>query len=304
MGMRLLFYVVFYPLSALPMTILYGIAHIFYLFSYYIIGYRKKIVTQNLRNSFPDKTDQELKTIRRKFYIHLGQIAAEMLKMLTISKKELQKRYYCSNPEMVNGYMEKGKSVILMSSHYNNWEWMVLSLDSLFNHHGIGVGKPNSNKIFELLINKARTRYGTEVVFADTVRDTFEHYVNSNNPAAFMMLSDQSPPNPNKSYKAMFLHQPSAFLFGSEYFAKKYNLPVLYYQVIKEKRGYYRIDIEVITENPTDTAYGYITKSYIALLEKTLRSQPEYWLWSHKRWKHNIAIDSPDFDNNPFFMGI
>lgn len=289
--MRLLFYFIFYPLSLLPLPILYAFSYLFYLLSYYVFKYRKTVVTKNLENSFPEKSKKELQLIRRKFYLHFAQISVEMLKMLTISKKELKRRYYCSNPEVVNQYFEQGRSVILMSSHYNNWEWMVLSLDAMFKHHGIGVGKPNSNKTFELLINKARTRYGTEVVFADTVRKTFELHIKNNSPAAFMMLSDQSPPNPVKSFKTIFLHQASAILFGSEHFAKKYDLPVLYYEVIKIKKGYYRIDIKTITENPSETDYGEITKKYIQLLENTIRTQPAYWLWSHKRWKHKIIIE-------------
>lgn len=292
MGTKILFWLIFYPLSLLPLRLLYAIAYIFYLISHYLIKYRRKVITDNLRHSFSEKSIKEIAELRRLFYHHLAHIAAEMMKMLTISQKELKKRYYCTNPELVNHYFEQGKSVILMSSHYNNWEWMVLSIDNLFKHHGIGVGKPNSNKVFEKLINKARTRYGTEVVFADTVRATFEHYEFNGPPAAYMMLSDQSPANPNKSYKTSFLNQPSAILFGSEYFAKKYNLPVLYYRVIKDKPGFYRIEVELISDAPNETKYGEITEKYIRLLEDTIRQQPEYWLWSHKRWKHKVELDS------------
>lgn len=292
MGTKILFWLIFYPLSLLPLRLLYAIAYVFYLISHYLIKYRRKVITDNLQKSFPEKSIKEIAELRRLFYHHLAHIAAEMMKMLTISQKELKKRYYCTNPELVNHYFEQGKSVILMSSHYNNWEWMVLSLDSLFQHHGIGVGKPNSNKVFEKLINKARTRYGTEVVFANSVRETFEHYELNGPPAAYMMLSDQSPANPNKSYKTSFLNQPSAILFGSEYFAKKYNLPVLYYRIIKDKPGFYRIEVELISDAPNETKHGEITEKYIQLLEDTIRQKPEYWLWSHKRWKHKVELDS------------
>jgi KDO2-lipid IV(A) lauroyltransferase len=105
-----------------------------------------------------------------------------------------------------------------------------------------------------------------------------------------MMLSDQSPSNPDKSYQTTFLNQPSAILFGSEYFAKKYNIPVLYYEVIKDKKGYYHINIQTITETPQLTSHGEITEKYIEYLEKTIKKQPEFWLWSHKRWKHKITL--------------
>jgi KDO2-lipid IV(A) lauroyltransferase len=288
MPTKLLFYLLLYPLSLLPMWVLYGLAYIFYLVANYLIRYRKNVIIDNLKKSFPEKSERELRQIRQNYYHHLAQLAAEMLKMLTLSRKMLRKRYYCRNAELVNRYFEQGKSVILMSSHYNNWEWLVLSLDSQFKHHGIGVGKANSNKVFELLINRARTRYGTEVVFADTVRHTFQHYENQHIPVAYMMLSDQSPNNIDKSYKTWFLHQPSGIIYGGEYFAKKYNIPVLYYQVIKDRIGHYHIDIKLITDKPQETAYGEIIEKYVQLLEETIRHKPQYWLWSHRRWKRKV----------------
>lgn len=286
MGTKILFYFLLYPLSLLPIKILYGIFFTFYIFITYIFKYRKQVTIQNLILSFPDKTKKEILKLYKLYQSHLTQIAAEMLKMLTISRKSLRKRYYCSNPELVNTYYKDSKSVILVSSHYNNWEWMVLALDSMFLHHGIGVGKANSNKDFEYMINKARTRYGTEVVFADHVRTTFEKYMESQIPCAYMMLSDQSPNNLKKAYYTTFLNQDSAMIFGAEYFAKKYNLPVFYYQVIKDRPGYYRVELELITETPLKTEYGEITEKYVQLLEKTIQKQPQYWLWSHKRWKN------------------
>ena len=172
-----------------------------------------------------------------------------------------------------------------MSSHYNNWEWMILALDEMFKHHGVGVGKPNSDKVFEKLVNRARTRYGTEVVFADTVRDAFEHYESQHIPVAYMMLSDQSPNSKKRCYVTDFLHQRTGVIFGAEHFARKYNIPVLYYEVIKERMGKYRVDVQLITDAPNDCAEYGITQRYVELLEQTIRRKPQYWLWSHRRWK-------------------
>jgi len=290
MGTKLLFWLIFYPLSLLPLRLLYAIAYIFYLISHYLIIYRRKVITDNLQKSFPEKSIKEIAELRRLFYYHLAHIAAEMMKMLTISQKELKKRYYCTNPELVNKYYDEGRSVILVSSHYNNWEWMVLSLNSQFKHHGVGVGAPNSNKVFEKMINYARTRYGTEVVFADTVREEFAKRDLNHILTSYMMLTDQSPAHSDKCYVTSFLNQPSGILYGAEYFAKKYNLPVLYYQVIKDKMGYYHIDVELITDTPKETGYGEITEKYIKLLEKTICQKPEYWLWSHRRWKYTYQL--------------
>lgn len=288
---RLLFWLILYPLSLLPLSVLYGIAYLFYLVTRYLLRYRKAVVVLNLQRSFPEKSPEELKLIEKSYYLHLAQIAAEMLKMLTMSRKQLAQRYRCLNPEVVNAYFTQGKSVVLMSSHYNNWEWMVLGLDSMFMHHGIGVGKPNSNKVFEKLINRARTRYGTEVVFADTVRQVFAQNIADDKLCAYMMLSDQSPANPDKSFKTMFLNQPSAMIYGSEYFSKKYDMPVFYYSVKKVKTGYYTVEFQLITDKPKEVEYGFVCKRYVELLEKTIREEPAYWLWSHRRWKHKVTVE-------------
>ena len=291
MGMRVLFYLVFYPLSLLPLWVLYGIAYIFYLIVNYIIRYRRHIITQNLKRAFPEKSEGEIASLRRKYYLHLSQIAAEMLKMLTLSRKKVMKRYRCENPEVVNRFYDEGKSVILMSSHYNNWEWMILSLPMQFKHAGVGVGKANSNKVFEMLINRARTSYGTVVVFADHVRELFQDRELNRKPTTYMMLSDQSPNNMNKSYKTLFLNQPSGMIYGAEYFARKYDIPVVYYEVIKEKIGHYKIVNQLITDKPTTLGNGEIIKQYTRLLEETIRRQPEFWLWSHRRWKHKVNLE-------------
>lgn len=284
--MYLLFYGLLYPLSLLPLRVLYALAYPIYLVLTYVIRYRKKITVENLRLSFPEKSQAEIHQLYKRYNRHLSHIIVEMLKMLTLSKEQLDQRYSCKNPELVNRYFEQKRSVILLSAHYNNWEWMILQLDSMFLHHGVGVGKANSNKKFEHLINKARTRYGTEVVFADHVRELFEQNNTNQTPAAYMMLSDQSPNNLKKSYVTTFLNQESCMIFGGEYFAKKYNLPVVYYQVVKDKPRYYHIELELITENPQETQYGEITEKYTRLLEKTICQQPEFWLWSHRRWKN------------------
>ena len=168
---RLLFYLVLYPLSVLPLSILYLISFPLYLILRYLLSYRKTIIDNNLLRSFPNFDLKSVKRIRNQYYWHFSQLGVEMAKMITMSRKNVMRRYRCSNPELVNKFYEEGKSVVLMSSHYNNWEWMVLSLDMQFKHHGIGVGAHNTNKVFEKIINRARTRYGTEVVFHDNVRE-------------------------------------------------------------------------------------------------------------------------------------
>jgi len=285
---RLLFYLLLYPLSLLPLSALYAISRLFYWIICYIVRYRENVIEQNLKNSFPELNDCERYKIKKDYYKHLAELAAEMIKMLTMSRKNVMKRYRCLNPELVNACFDKGQNVILMSSHFNNWEWMVLSLAMQFNHRGVGVGAPNSNKVFEKLVNRIRTRYGTEVIFANHIREDFQKSASGNPLTAYMMLSDQSPAKLNRSHVAVFLHQPTAVIFGGEHYAKKYNFPVFYYQVNKRKKGFYEFELQLITDNPNSLPHGAITEQYLTLLEKTIREQPAFWLWSHKRWKHVI----------------
>jgi KDO2-lipid IV(A) lauroyltransferase len=287
---RVLVYALLYPLSLLPLSILYRLATAMRFCVFTLGKYRQEVVIRNLRNSFPDKTYAEIQTIHKAFQRHFCHIFIEGVKLLTISRRQLLQRYVCRNPELANQYAQEGRSIILISSHYNNWEWMVLSLSLQFHFHGVGVGKPNTDKVFEKLINRARTRYGTEVVFADTVREVFARYDAQNRKTAYMMLSDQAPGNAAKSYRTVFLHQPSAMIYGAEYFAKKYNYPVLYYVVHQLRRGYYEIELRHVADAPQRLPYGAIIETYVSHLQNDISHQPAYWLWSHKRWKHTTGI--------------
>lgn len=288
---RIAIYCFLYPLSLLPLRVLYAFSAIIQWVVCDVCGYRKQVVKLNLRNSFPDYPERELLLIEKQYYRHLCDLVVEGVKELTLSRKQVMKRYRCINPEVADKYFAEGKSVILLSSHYNNWEWMVLSLDMHFKAHGVGVGKANSNKDFETLINKARTRYGTEVVFADRVRTVVEQYELQHTPCVYMMLSDQSPANVRKAHITTFLHQPSAMIYGGEYFARKYDMPVLYYAVHKVKRGYYEFTLEPVCEHASELENGAVVEHYVHLLQRDICHAPQYWLWSHRRWKRRKEVE-------------
>ncbi len=280
-----LFYGILIPLSLLPMRVLYGFAFVVRVVLCNLLKYRKGVIIDNLHKSFPQKSEAELHTIAAKYYSHLADLMVEAVKMLTISRKQLLKRYKCLNVELVEDFYKQNRSIILTSAHYNNWEYMVASLDMQIPHHGIGVGKRMSNKTFEKLAFKHRTRYGTEVCYADNVRQVMERDLANKALSAYMLLSDQSPNDAKKCYWATFLNQPTALIYGAEYFAKKYDLPVLFYRVSKPKRGYYEVNFEVITANPQQTPYGMITETIASKTEQAICHAPEFWLWSHRRWK-------------------
>ena len=257
---------------------------------YPVFRYRVDVVRTNMRRAFPSASSKELIAFEKTFYSHLANLIVEGIKMLSMSRQQVRTRYVCKNPELVNQYFDQQKSVILLSSHYNNWEWMVLSLNMQFKHQGIGVGKENTNKSFEEVINRFRTRYGTEVIFAKTIREAMKQYDTQNKLCAYMMLSDQAPANAKKSFILSFLNQPSDMIYGGEYFALKYNYPVLYYVVKQKRKGYYEIELELICDDPSGMEYGDIIRAYVQRLERDINQKPSYWLWSHKRWKHKVVL--------------
>lgn len=281
----ILFYCILMPLSLLPMRVLYILSDFISFLLKNVVKYRKNVIISNLRNSFPEKSEAEIEKITAEYYSHLADLLAEAAKMLTISKKRLLKRYKCVNTDILLPFKERNQSVILASAHYNNWEYMVASLDMQTPHLGIGVGKRMSNKTFEKLAFEKRTRYGTQVCYADNVRQVMETNISNKTTTAYMLLSDQSPNNSKKCYWTTFLNQPTAMIYGAEYFAKKYDLPVFFYRTEKVKRGYYEIRFELICDNPQSTDYGFITESIAVKTEEMIRKAPQYWLWSHRRWK-------------------
>lgn len=201
----------------------------------------------------------------------------------------VRKHYTFENPEILKPFYDANRSVVLMSAHYNNWEYMITSLNSRIPHHAIGVGKPLSNKRFGKFITARRARYGTEIVDQTDVRDVMQYYHRYHIPVAYMMLSDQSPSNPHKSLWTKFLDIDTPFLFGAEHFGRKYNMPIFLYDVRKLRRGHYSIHFSLLTDDPNSLPEGDITRAYARHLEELIHREPQYWLWSHRRWKllHN-----------------
>ena len=277
----------------MPLSVLYGITRFITFFVYHIFGYRKEVVFMNLRNSYPAKAESEIKQIADDFYQHFSELAAEGIKGFTISEKELMARYHFTNPELVEEMYAAGKSVILVSGHYNNWEFLVQSLDLQFSHQGVGVGKPISSQGFGKIMDQARMRFGNLIWDHTNVRDNFESFIKTKKLFACMLLSDQSPSNHTKAFWMRFLNQDTPMLYGPEYFAKKYDVPVFFYAVNKVKRGYYELTLTLVTDQPKDEPYGDIIYKTNKLLEESM-TNPAEWLWTHKKWKY--ASNAKNFE--------
>ena len=200
-----------------------------------------------------------------------------------MSKKALLKRYKVLNPQIITPYFEQNRSVIAVASHYTNWEWGVLCLSLQFKHKSVGLYKPLSNKYIDNYMVKSRAAWGMNLVSIHETSKNFEQ--DSSEPSIYYMIADQSPGNVERAYWVDFLNQDTACLHGPENYAKKYNLPVIYGHVNRVKRGFYEVNISLITENPQETEDSEITKAFMKILESNILLKPENWLWSHKRWK-------------------
>jgi len=274
-----------YALSLLPFPLLYLLSDGVYALLYYGIGYRKKVVMQNLRNAFPDKSEAELKRICKDFYHYLCDLFLETFKTLTISKASMVK--HCSfTPETValfNQLAAEKKSVILVMGHKGNWEWAGNTFSILCQQQLYVIYHPLANKHFNGLMYRMRTRFGTKLI---AMQDTFRQIVqNRGEVNATAFIADQAP-QPDTAHWLRFLHQDTPVFKGTEKIAQKMNYPVVYVTVQRLKRGYYTVSAEILTATPSDEKDGNITVAHTRKLEEDIVSQPATWLWSHKRWKH------------------
>jgi len=254
-----------------------------------VIPYRRKVVRLNLQKSFPEKSASELKVIERRFYHHFTDILVESVKNLSISKKALNKRMTIENPELMDRLFADGKSVLLVSGHYNNWEWIITTQNNLFKHKAFGIGKPLTSTFWDKKINDRRSRFGMNIINASNLKQNLKN--DKNNPIATLILGDQSPGDSHKSYWMNFLHQDTAVVFGTEQLANEYDFAVVYFNLKKVKRGYYKMVLKLVTDTPKSLSWGEITEIHTKMLEKDIQEKPEFWIWTHKRWKREKVED-------------
>lgn len=275
---------IFSFLAYLPFWCLYILADFLYVLAYHIIGYRKKVVWQNLQNSFPEKSEQELKKIQKQFYRHLFEVFVETLKILQLSPKELQKRVQVKNIEIVRKRLEEGKALVILTSHLFNWEWYSLatSLAIEKKYPIFFVYQELSSPFFDKLMLKIRTHFEAKALkMQNILKDVIQDH---KSPRVVALLADQSPTGNEKDHWTTFLHQDTAFFTGAEKIALKLKLPVVLGLGVRVKRGHYLLRFEDMY-HPTELPDTEITEKYVRLLEKQIQETPSDWLWSHKRWK-------------------
>ena len=285
----LLYYFFVLPISFLPLGILYKLSDLLYFIFTRIFAYRKTVILGNIQRSFPTKSNAEHKQLVKDFYRHFSDILVEGIKNLTISKQQLKKRMVVRNPALMQELYDEKRNVILVSGHFNNWEWLISSQNLLFNHQAFGIGMPMSNKFWDKKVNQRRERFGMQVINSSNYQIKFRTF--KKKPFAVLTLGDQSPAHSTKSYWMKFLNQETALLFGTEQMANDYDFAVVFFVVHKIKRGFYELELKLITKNAKSMDWGEITEIHTKLLEDEIIKNPSQWLWSHKRWKREIPHD-------------
>ncbi len=266
-----------------PFWAIYSISSVFYLIVFYIIGYRKSVVLENLRNSFPDKSEKEIFSISKKFYHHFADLTLETIKMRGMKDVDFKDRMKVTNGDLINRYFAKGKSVLVLTMHYNNWEWGTY-LSKYLKHKSLAVYKPLANVEFNKFMNETRSRFDAELVKNDAILRQLIRYEKQNIPVFVWLAGDQSPISANE-YWFRFLNQEAMFYPGPAFIAKRFKLPIFFQRLEKTGRGKYLTTFDLLCENPEDKSEHEIIKLYIEKMEEIIREKPEYYLWSHKRWK-------------------
>lgn len=273
-------------LSRLPFGFLYAISNLLFFLIYSVFGYRKKVVMENLRHSFPEKTEPELRQIMKKFYRNLCDIIVESLKMISMSREEVIKRNEYSEHTVVDALNANGKSCFYFAGHVGNWEWSpnvagIASQVKLW-----GVYKPLSSKGMDELTKFYRSRFGCEMIAMDQIA---RRIITDKEIKNICFIADQTPANPESNIWVDFLNRKTLFFSASAKLAIKTKTPIVYGSLDRVKRGYYKYHFEILVEDPSKMNEQDIMQLFASRLEKDIRRQPENWLWSHRRWKHTKA---------------
>ncbi|WP_342644299.1 lysophospholipid acyltransferase family protein [Mucilaginibacter sp. CSA2-8R] len=276
--------VLLYLISLLPFFVLYLIADFIYLVLFYVIKYRRAVVQQNLANAFPEKPLHERQQIEKKYYRYLADLMVETVKLRTISRRQVDRRFTVTNYEAVEKAFAGGQSVIGAVGHYGNWELGALKFSILTDKPRLVVYKPLNNLIFNSYFTRMRSRFGASLV---PMKGAMRKMVELRRQQTMTLLvSDQIPSREEVTYFTNFLNQPTAVFLGVEKLAKSLNSAVIFCDIRRIKRGYYNCNFVPLFYDAKHTAEYEITNAHVRYLEQVIREEPQYWLWSHKRWKY------------------
>jgi Kdo2-lipid IVA lauroyltransferase/acyltransferase len=284
-----IFYAINWIITLLPLRILYIFSDLLFLGFYYFPTYRKKVVLSNLRNSFPEKSEKEIKIIAYRFYRHLADLFVETLKLTHLSKKQLMKRMRLTNPELLEELYHNDRDVLGVLGHYNNWEWLQ-SMNYYTSLQNVSIYKPLQNKRFDRFMYKLRHKNGMILTPMSSIIREIIRLRGEKKRSLFGFITDQTPPRNELKYWTTFLNQDTPVYQGIEKIAAKYDMAVVWFSTDKVKRGYYTVTAEMLYEHTKGLHEHEITESHVRKLEQNILKNPEYWIWSHRRWKHKKAI--------------
>lgn len=295
MKLRKLLYVPLYIYlklhALLPLKVLYILADILFFPLYYIVRYRRKLIRKNLSASFPEKKQKEIILLEKKFYRHFCDYIVETIKLMHISDVEMKRRMVFKNVDMVQNLLDKGQSCIMLLGHYGNWEW-VPSVTLWLSKHDYFLAqiyRPLKNKWFDDFFLQLRSRFGTRSIAKQDTLRTILSFRTSGKSSLTGFIADQTPSPANIHFRTTFLgREGTAILTGAEKIARKTGFAVVYLDVECPQRGYYTATYKLITDTPQNTEEFEITAKYAKEMEKTILRAPQYWLWTHNRWKHNL----------------
>lgn len=287
--MQLVAYILIYPLlwllSKLPFRLLYSVSDIVFIILFYGIRYRRKTVTQNLKLAFPNYTDSQVKTIEKQFYHHLCDLFLEMIKSISISEKQLRQRMVFTNPDVMRQFEDQDQNAIIIMGHYASYEWLTAFQLDLKNP-GFGVYKRVKNPYFDKMVHRIRSRWNTTMLANKIVRREMQRHIDSGRIANYAFIADQSPRKARGQQWFSFLGMELPFFTGVERIARDFKLPVVHLNVKKLKRGHYEGTFQVLTKTPQDMEEFKITSAFAKTLETQIQEQPQYYLWTHDRFKH------------------
>lgn len=284
----LLFRFIVLIFKIMPWMALYILSRVVYVFLFYGIRYRRKVVRQNLDRLFPNKTDEWKDTVQKSFYRYLGDIFLESVKGYDLSAEHLLSRFTLENPEKLREIEAKYPRIIIASAHCGNWEWGAMAAPLMMKHTTYGLYKPLSNSFIDQWIRRNRAVQGMHLV---PITATSSMFRSNDASAAFFFITDQHPSRRASAIWVRFFGYPTAWLHGVEKYSRLFDLPVFYFGIRRSARGFYTVFIREIALEPNSLPYGEITWKYVKILEESILDDPVNWLWTHRRWKYDPSAN-------------
>lgn len=284
---------ILYLISKLPLKILYIFSDVIFFLNHYLVGYRKKVITQNLTNSFPEKSDEEIKQIRKKFYLNFSDYLVETIKSFSISETEAKVRMQHINQQLFHDAKKEGKNVILLAGHVFNWEWMNAFSSIIPQKHCHPVYRKVNSEFWENQMKEVRSKFGNEALEANEVIKNIFRTKNDGD-TAYLFVADQTPHIAHVNYGLEFLNQRTPSFIGYDKLATRMDLIFIYCEMKKVKRGHYQANYHKIEPDGEKFTEHEVVRKFHKLLENTLHKRPDNYLWSHRKWKYQDSIKTFD----------